>query len=466
MTPTPAICRFATLASLAALSGCATSPERSDAPSIPIPSAWTSQVADNRHSAQAWLHDFQQPQLLALVEEALQHNADLRRAAARLSQAAAEARIAGAEQIPSAELGLDGRRQQISTFGPQSTGGVRFENYDLQLNLSWEIDLWGQLRDRSAAALAEMEAQQAEFIGARLSIAAQVCKRWFNHMEAQQQVALSEKTTRSYRANLHTIAARFQRGLSSGLELRRMRSQTASAEAELEMRRRTLDRTTRQLESLLGRYPDASLTSTADLPELPLAIPAGLPAELLTRRPDLVAAERRLAAAEATWHSARKQRLPAIRLTASGGRASQDFDNLLNSDFSVWSLGANLTQPIFQGGRIRASIDRSASLREQAAAQYHNTALQAFLEVESTLAAETHLLREYQLLSLAAEQASAAETLAAKRYRDGTSDFLNTLDAQRSAAQARSKRLALRNRLLQNRIDLYLALGGAFEPVS
>jgi outer membrane protein TolC len=125
-----------------------------------------------------------------------------------------------------------------------------------------------------------------------------------------------------------------------------------------------------------------------------------------------------------------------------------------------------LAQPIFQGGRIRANIDRSVALREQAAANYHNAALQAFLEVETTLAAEAYLLREYEKLALAADEASSAETLAWDRYRNGTAEFIDTLDAQRTAAAARSRLLALRSFLLQNRVDLYLALGGPFQSAS
>lgn len=460
------ICRLATIASLAVFSSCATAPDHADAPDIALPETWTANAASNRSAPQAWLDDFNEPRLHALVEEALEKNADLRRAAARLSQSAAEARIAGADRLPSANLGLNGQRQKISTFGPQSTDGIRFDNYNLSLNLSWEVDLWAQLRDRTSAALARFEASQAEFTGARLSLAAQVSKSWFNYIEAQQQVELSEKTARSYRENLKTVESRFKRGLSDGLDLRRIRTQTTGAEADVEIRRRALDQASRSLEVLLGRYPAADLPAENNLPPLPAAIPAGLPAGLLKRRPDLVAAERRLAATDKEWHAARKDRLPRISLTTSGGTSSQEFNNLLKNDFSAWSLAGNLVQPIFQGGRIRAGIDRSASLREQAAASYHNTALQAFLEVETTLAAETFLLREYEQLARASEEASAAEALAWKRYRDGTTDFLNTLDAQRTAARARSSLLALRNRLLQNRVDLYLALGGPFQPAS
>lgn len=454
------------IAVLAAFSGCATAPAPSDAPDIALPQAWTAEKTSNSTAPNAWLQDFHEPQLQALVDQALAHNADLRRAAARFSQSVAEARIAGADLMPSANLGLNGARQKISTFGPQSTGGVRFENYSLDLNLSWEIDLWGRLRDRTAAALAQVEASHAELASARLSLAAQVTKSWFNHIEASQQLALAEKTARSYRENLKTLEARFKRGLAEGLDLRRTRTLAAGAEADVERRRRALDQAARSLEVLLGRYPSAAVAIGDSLPALPDTIPAGLPADLLYRRPDLITAERRLAAADREYRAARKDLLPKISLTASGGRSSQEFKDLLDNNFSVWTLAGNLAQPIFQGGRIRANIDRSSALREQAAANYHNAALNAFLEVETTLSAEAYLLREYEKLALAADEATAAETLAWDRYRNGTTEFIDTLDAQRTAAAARSRLLALRNFLLQNRVDLYLALGGPFLSAS
>ncbi len=398
-----------------------------------------------------------------MIDEALTNNPNLQNTAARFSQTIAEARLAGADQFPTAGLGLNGMRQQISTFGPTSTGPVRFENYDLALNLSWELDLWGQLRNRTSAALAQVEASHAEWRGARLSLAAQVAKSWFNYIEAQQQLVLAERTAEADQNYLDTIEARFRRGLSEGLELRQIRTQHAFSTATIETRRRSLDQAARSLEVLLGRYPQANLTTAQSMPPLPAAIPAGLPADLLYRRPDLIAAERRLVAADQTERAARKERLPKISLTTSGGTSSQDFENLLNSHFSVWKLGANLSQPIFQGGRILANIDRNRALRDQALANYRATALRAFLEVESTLAAERYLQNEQVQLNLAAAEASATETLAWERYRDGTADFINVLNSQRAAANARSRLIALRNLLLQNRIDLYLALGGPFS---
>lgn len=458
---TPLLWGLLLWAGIALLAGCASSPKSAEAPAIEAPADWTSIGADSA-APEPWLEEFDSSELEALVEEALANNAELQRVVAVFGQRIAEARIAGADLMPSADLGLNGARQKISTFGPTSTGGVIFENYDLALNLSWELDLWGRLRNLTSAALARVELTAAELEAARLSLAAQVTKSWLNWIEAQQQVDQAARTAKAYVENQRTLESRFKRGLTEGIELRRIRSLTASAQADLATRRQSRDAAARYLEGLLGRYPSADLDGPMHLPELPSRIPAGLPAELIERRPDLIAAERQLAATERERRAAQKDLLPRISLTAGGGGSSQDFSRLLSGDFRVWSLAGNLTQPIFQGGRILANIDRSTSLAEQARANYRNAALQAFLEVETTLAAESYLREQYQHLERSAAEAKAAEALAWDGYRKGNREFLDTLEAQRSAASARSQMIRARNLLLQNRVDLYLALGGPF----
>lgn len=445
--------------------GCATAPKSSEAPDINLPDNWTAE-ANTEQAGQAWLQDLNTPKLDVLIREAMRHNADLQRVTSVLGQSIAEARIAGAELMPSANLGLDGARQKINTFGPSATGGVIFENYDLGPNLSWELDLWGRLRNLTSGALARLEVSQAELQAARLSLAARVAKAWFNLVEAKQQVTEAARTTEAYRENLKALESRFKRGLSKGLDLRQTRTLAATSEADLATQRRALDTAKRNLELLLGRYPAAAVRPGKNLPELPEAIPAGIPADLIQRRPDLIAAERRLAAADSEQLARRKDLLPRISLTASGGTSSQAFDNLLDGDFSVWTLAGNLSQPIFQGGRILANIDRSVSIKEQARAAYRNAALRAYLEVETTLAAEAYLKNEYTYLKTATEAANAAENQAWESYRKGSVDFLNVLDSQRTAAAARSRLIRAENLLLQNRIDLYLALGGPFTPES
>ena len=442
-------------------SACATSPDRSEPPAIDLPTAWSSQSFNTAPTA--WLADFNSPQLEALVLEALAQSPSLKATAARFAQSVAEARISGADLKPSMGLGLSSARQQINTFGPSPTGGVIFENYDLALDLRWEIDLWGRLRDQTSAAVARVEGYQADLDAARLSLAAQTTKGWLNLIEAQQQLALAEHTAEAYRYNQRALESRFKLGLTEGIDLRRIHTQVASAEADAVSRQRALDQATRQLEVVLGRYPAGVLDAAITLPSLPPTIPAGLPADLIQRRPDLVAAERQLAATDRELRASKKNLLPQISLTASGGTSSQEFENLLNGDFGVWALAGNLTQPIFQGGRIIANIDRSAALRDQAAANYRDSALRAFLEVETTLAAEQFIRREQAKLAIAAEEATATESLAWNRYRSGTGDFLTALDTRRTADAARGRLLSVANLFLQNRVDLYLALGGAFD---
>ena len=442
-------------------SACATSPYRSEPPAIDLPSAWSSQSFNTAPTA--WLADFKSPQLEALVLEALAQSPSLKATAARFAQSVAEARIPGADLKPSLGLGLNGARQKINTFGPNPTGGVVFENYDLALDLRWEIDLWGRLRDQTSAAVARVEGYQADLDAARLSLAAQTTKGWLNLIEAQQQLALAERTAEAYRYNQRALESRFKLGLTEGFDLRRIHTQVASAEADAVSRQRALDQATRHLEVVLGRYPSAVLDAAITLPTLPPTIPAGLPADLIQRRPDLVAAERQLAATDRELKASKKNLLPQISLTASGGTSSQEFENLLDGDFGVWTLAGNLTQPIFQGGRIIANIDRSTALRDQAAANYRDSALRAFLEVETTLAAEQFIRREQAKLAIAAEEATATESLAWNRYRSGTGDFLTALDTMRTADAARGRLLSVANLFLQNRVDLYLALGGAFD---
>lgn len=439
---------------------CATSPDQSPVPEIEVPSEWTS--SSSSEAPTAWLKDFESPELEALISEALANNPNLEATAGRLNKSIAEARIVGANLMPNAGLGLNAARQQISTFGPTSTGGTIFENYDLSLNVSWELDIWGRLRDRTAAALAQVEASMADLRGAQLSLAAQTSKAWFNVIEAQQQLDFAESTAQSYAKDEQTLESRFKRGLNTGFELRRIRTLAASSQADVAIRQEALSRAIRSLEIVLGRYPGASLHPESSLPKLPAQIPTGLPAQLLERRPDLIAAERELAASEKELAGSKKDRLPQISLTASAGRSTQEFEDLLDGDFSVWALAGNLTQPIFQGGRLIANVDRSASIRDQAAAIYRDTVLRAFLEVETTLAAEAYLRNEYESLQRAETEALAAEALARHRYSSGIGDFTETLDVIRAADIAESRLIGVRNRLLQNRIDLYLALGGPF----
>lgn len=443
-------------------SACAHREEATTLPIVELPANWSAKSikkANRTDLTNNWIASFKDKQLAALVDEALLANPTLQIAAARMVQALNESQIAGAERLPNAGAGFQAQRQRTnSTFGYNY-----LNNYNLNVNLSWEIDLWGRLGNKQKAARASAKASNNDYKAAQLSLAAQVTKAWFNLKEATGQTQQARKTMRSYQNNLQTLETRFETGLSTSLELLQTRTELANAAAALKARQRLQEQATRTLEVLLGRYPMAELKTLSNLPELEGPIPAGLPAQLLERRPDLIAARERVLAAEQNVRASRKEWLPRLSLTSSIGTASSEFENLLERDFGIGNVIGNLTQPLFQGGRIRANVDRSKSLQEQAQANYHNIALRAFLEVENALASEHYLNQESHRLSQANKEAIAAEALAWERYRNGTLDFINVLNTQRAAASSRSRQLGIQNQLLQNRIDCLLALGGSLN---
>ncbi|MEM7582033.1 MAG: efflux transporter outer membrane subunit [Acidobacteriota bacterium] len=479
-----------TLVLLGLGTGCASAPPVVDPNrEIDPPAAWTAadpseaapgETASSDADASAsevdtnkpWWTSFGVTDLDAILEEALEHNHDLRAAAAAVDAAVAQARIAGATLKPQVSAGLDAARRQQVFVGlpiPGQSGPLKSlsSSYGASLNVSWEPDLWGRLRAGRAAAQSDAEAARADYEAARLSLAGQAAKAWFSVTEAEHQVQLATETLASRTSTADRIAARYRRGVTSPLDLRLARSNRAQAEASLELRKRGLDATRRQLEVLLGRYPSGRVGSETDaplieLPKVPAAIPVGLPAELVTRRPDLLASEDRLAAAGLRVKEARRALYPRLTLTGSGGTSSDSLSDLVDGDFSVWNLAGSLLQPLFQGGRLRAAVELAEASQERILAQHVQGVLRAFAEVETALAAERLLAAEEAAQATATEEAKAASRLAEDRYLAGVGDYLTILESQRQAFSNESRLLTVRNQRLSNRVDLHLALGGDF----
>jgi len=452
--------------------GCAKAPPRTEPQaSLTPPERWSSdRSSENDTVSDDWWMSFNDPFLPRIIELALEGNRDLAIAAARLEQAQAQATIAGADLKPSLGIAVDATRQKQNFIGfPFGGGGVpltTFSRFGASVQSSWELDLWGRLRAGTQAALAEAHAGEADLHAARQSIAAQTAKVWFAILEARQQLDLARDSVESFKQSVSQVEARYASGTRPPLDLRLARSNLAAAQA-LDLRReQQLDQATRQLDLLLGQYPDGSaagLDSARQLPAPPPAIPVGLPSELIGRRPDLIAAERRLAASDARYRQARRSLYPRLSLTAAGGSSSDSLGDLLDGDFGVWNLAANLTQPLFQGGRLRAGVRLAEAVGDETAASYVAQALRAYSEVETALAAESLLAREVQHLGSAAHELKAARELAERRYRRGVGEYLVVLESQSRALVAEAEWLALRRRQLENRIDLHLALGGGFE---
>lgn len=445
------------------LSGCSLVQTHHSQPSLPgTPSSWSANAEKYQLVDTGWLNDFADPALAELIRAAIDTSFDLKAAAARVEAAQANAKISGADRWPQISASLNaGRAKRNSVVGGNIISGIS-NNFQTGVEVSWEADIWGKLNHQAKAAIFELAASQSDFQAARLSLAANIARQWFNSVEARQQVKLATETVENYQSALTVIRENYRAGLNSALDVRLGKTNLATAQSQLAARHTQLDTQLRSLQILLGNYPSATIKTAEQLPALKNKIPAGLPSELLQRRPDLIAAEQRLLASDERISQAKKNRLPQIRLTTSGGSSTDEFKKLLDSDTLIWSIAGGLTAPLFQGGRLKANQELATANANQALYQYAQTVLNAFREVETALAAAPFLKKQQQALKTAVSEAQESERLAAEQYRAGLIDIVTWLDAQRQLFSARSNLLQIQNQQLQNRIDLHLALGGDF----
>ncbi len=439
-------------------------------PDLPIPDVWSNREVIPNPVKQDWWTQFVDPELHVLIKETHWNNRQLEAAAKRLEAALVEARLAGADLLPTVGASLNSNRRRQNFIGFPIPGAedqiprATFTNLGVSLDIGWEADLWGRVRSGELRAKALASAQTADLAAARQSLAAQTAKAWFAASEALLQRELTRETVESYRTSSQWIRNRFEAGLRPALDLRLTLSDQSSAESLILQRQEQFDRSIRQVELLTGRYPSGSLAGRSSLPDLPGRIPAGLPSQLLTRRPDLIAAQQRLLAADASILQSQRALYPSLSLTTSSGTSTKSLLDLLDGDFTVWSLLGNLFQPLFQGGRLQRHVELAESRSEEALETYAAAVLQAFAEVESALAAEGSLKSRLKKLEESAQQARAASALAQERYRLGLGDILVILETDRRVLANETQILTIKRLLLDNRIDLYLALGGGFNP--
>jgi outer membrane protein, multidrug efflux system len=429
------------------------------------PDKWAALPKLPSAAATGWLADFSSPTLSQLVERAITANPNLKAASARVTQARAETMQAGADMLPSLSTSFAASRTQAP--GDQRFAGLGQINnrFRFPLNVSWEIDFWGRVADQRGSAKARRFAAEEDFHAARLSLAANTVRTAITLAEAQSLLALAEQNVQTRRVQLGILDRQMARGLDTdraALDLSLSRADLARAESTIQQRRATVDQTRRALEVLLGGYPAGAERGLSSLPTLRREIPAGLPSELLLRRPDLRAAERRLEAALRSESAAKKAFLPSIRLTGESGRTSQDIDDLLDPQAAIWTIASNITQSLFQGGRILATAQQTRARYEEQLQTYTNSALTAFREVETALAADGFLKQQAAALSQAATEAERAESLVQGQYEKGLSEVLTLLDTRQRAFDARSSLITARAQRLRNRADLHLALGGEF----
>ncbi len=445
---------------LVLLSACSLFQGRSEPAAIEnLPSHWQTEL-EQKQMAKFWLDEFNQPELIKLIDEALLTSPSLHSQASVVELALAQARVDGAGLWPQLSGGLNSSRNKRGNTGGYSISSVYSTSYRFSLDFSWEVDLWQRLSHGVKASQYDVQTAQADFEAARLSLVANVIKRWFDAIEAQQQLNLSEKTLGNYSNVLQIVERGYNYGLYRALDVRLARSNKLNAVSREQNYRLAKDQAIRSLEVLIGRYPAATLSLSNSLPELVYSIPAGVPADLLNRRPDIMSAKQRFKALNERHIQAKMNRLPAIKLTGSGGTSTQNLTDLVNTDVLVWNFATGLLQPLFQGGRLDALRDQAGIRLQQSEDDYRAVVLQAFQEVETALSSDQWLKQQQQALAETANELNEAELLATQDYASGLTDINTLLQTQRQAFDAQSSLLVAHKNRLQNRVNLYLALGG------
>jgi outer membrane protein, multidrug efflux system len=424
-------------------------------PAVTPPSEWRGPAAGVPVSDN-WLATFRDDQLTSAVTEAIAHNADLRVAAARVEQALLLARLAGARLYPSVDV--------LARGGGKMSG----DNSGLQgaaLTVSWELDLWGRVRYGRAAAVADARSAEADFEYARQSLAALVAKSWFLATEAGLQAERARATIGEGDQLIRLAQDRARIGVGNEEEIFVARATTGTYRDTLRQIELAREQAIRALELLLGRYPAAAAAVSPQLPGQPDAVPGGLPSGLLERRPDVIAAERRIAAAFNRVHEAKAARLPAIALTTGVSSVSSELFVLQDRDNPVWNVGANLLAPVFRGGALKRQVEIRTAEQKQAIAAYASIGLRAFSEVENALSAEIAARDREQILAQTFADSQRALEIVQTQFKVGSTDLRFVTQRQLALEATRAALIRVQAEQRVQRVNVHLALGGNFEAM-
>ena len=423
-------------------------------PHLAVPAGWSATGGAQGELAADWLTTFGDPQLDALVREALAYNADLRLAAARVEQAAAYAKLANSTIYPVVNL--------LAHGGGKSGGDGSGLNI-VGLFANWELDVWGRARAEGEAGARQYESAVFDAEYARQSIAAMVAKSWILAIEARLSRGIADDVVSASDQALGLANDRLRVGRGDEYDVTLAQANLETARDNARQLALAYEQALRALETLVGRYPAAAVEVRVALPRMPGAVPVGLPSELLERRPDVVASERRVDAAFYKVEEAKAARLPKIALTASVNAVSSDLILLQNHSNPVASLGANLLAPIFNGHALEAQVDIRTAEQKIAVADYGRVAARAFNEVEAALSAGFAADEREAILARSVTSNARTVELAQVRYRVGSGDLRAVLQQNVALYGARTALLRAQSERLVQRINLYLALGGGFQ---
>ena len=415
-----------------------------------------------------WWQVFGDEVLNDLERRATAANQELKAAFARVEQARATARIVSSELLPTLEANPSWNRQRYSPNQDPSFGALTATTVSVPLDLSYEVDLWGRVRRGFESAHAETQASLASFYSVLLTLHADVARTYFVLRALDAEIDTVTNTVTLRQEQVRLVQSRFEGGIGNDLDVARAKTELATAEAEAAAIAKRRSELENGLATLVGANPAkfqlvALERSQSNFKPHLLEIPAGLPAELLERRPDVAEAERRLAAANAQIGVAKAAFFPVVRLTGSGGYLSADVESLFKWDSRVWSIGPSVSLPIFSGGRNLAGYRRSKSGYDEVIADYRQRILIAFQDVEDSLSGMQYLAREAAARDRALASARRAADLASERYQSGIVSYLEVVDANREALQAERASALLTGERNIAAVQLIKALGGGWD---
>ena len=436
--------------------------------SVDIPSVWQGKIEIDSTITNEWWKEFGDTDLDSLIILFLNNNYNLKSSYSSLESAFYRSQINGTDIFPSIisnlskNEGVQNYKEELDFLDSYSKG------YELGLSTNWEIDIWGKLLSKKFAEKKGYQAAKYDYKYIKLSLLSNFIKAYFLLLESSEQVSLAESSVNAYKDIFSIVEKRYNQGIRSSLDYRLSASNLSSSEAVLVQRKIIYDQIKRQIEIFLGEYPNSDFLPSKTLPQNYPSLPDNMPSDLLKRRPDILASEMRMSASKARLIQAKRMRLPSINLAYSVGYSSSDINNLtidkfISDENYVWNLATNLTLPLFQAGRLKANQKLSESELNRSELEYIQTVLNAFLEVESKISSHHLLLSQLDALNRALNQAEEALNLSKDRYDVGISELIMVLDSQRRVFDTRSQMILIKRQLIDNRIDLILALGGTYE---
>jgi multidrug efflux system outer membrane protein len=421
-----------------------------------------------------WWTVYQDPDLNALEDQAVSNNQDLRAAVARVDRGRAQARLSGADFFPQLTLDPQAQRERLGANTPQlrqfSLPGVAIppatvNSFSVPVDLSYEVDLWGRVRRSFESARDLAQASVADFQNVLLTLTSDVAIDYFTLRQYDAEVKILRQTVETRKKSLDITQKRLQAGRATGLDVHQAETELANSEADLAQVSQSRAQTQDALAFLCGRAaPGFQLPERPlDVAFLPPAIPAGLPASLLERRPDIATAERTMAARNADIGVAAAGYFPQVSITGQFGYLSYSVSNLFTAPSNVWSLGPAVQLPLFTGGKTTAQVKSARAAYDEAAANYRSAVLGSFRDVEDALAAQRYLAQQAEAAGRAAEASSKARALSEERYRSGQVNYFEVTESQRTELGAQRAQAQVVGQRLYASIRLIKALGGGWE---